>query len=167
MSKISDQNKNALSAEQLRSHLEYCSETGVFIWKPRRWRSAKGVAGSRHPHGYVVITIDNIQYPAHRLAWLHHYGEWPMGELDHKDTNRANNSIGNLREAQPVQNRANTAPRAKSGFKGVRRKWNRWEASIVHRGVYTYLGTFDTPYEAAAAYHAKAVEFYGNFARAA
>lgn len=167
MSKISERNKELLSAEDIRSHIEYDKDTGVFVWKPRRWRSAKGVAGSLHPHGYIVITIDNVQYPAHRLAWLHYYGEWPKEELDHKDTNRSNNRIENLREATPLQNRANTAPIGESGIKGVRKRRNKWEASIIHEGVYTYLGTFDIAEEAAMSYNSKASELHGEFARVA
>lgn len=157
----------ALTAEELRSHLTYDPLTGVFIWLPRRWRSAKGKAGCLSSKGYVVITINDRQYQAQHLAWLYFYGEWPKQELDHEDTDKSNNRIRNLREATPLQNRANTAPRSACGFKGVRKKWSRWESSIVHQGKYTYLGTFDTPEAAAAVYHAKAIELYGEFARAA
>ncbi len=157
----------ALTAERLKEHLSYDPLTGVFLWKPRRWRSAKGEAGCLNAKGYLVITIDNRQYSAHHLAWLYVFGEWPREELDHHDTNRSNNRISNLREAEPIENRANTRPRGASGFKGVRKKSSRWEASIVHRGLYIYLGTFDTPELAAASYHSKAIELYGEFARAA
>lgn len=157
----------ALTAEDLRKHLVYDPLTGIFIWLPRRWRRATGEAGCINSKGYRVIVINDRQYSAHQLAWLYVYGGWPKEELDHWDTDRSNNRIANLREAQPVENRANTQPRSASGFKGVRKKWSRWEASIVHQGKYRYLGTFDAPEEAAAAYHAKAVELYGDFARAA
>lgn len=155
-----------LTAEALRGHLTYDPTTGVFLWKKRRWRRATGVAGCLNSKGYRVIVIDDRQYNASHLAWLYVHGEWPELELDHRDTNRANDRIENLREAQPEQNRANTRPRSASGFKGVRRRWSRWESSLVYKGEYFYLGTFDTPEGAADAYHAKAVSLYGEFARA-
>jgi HNH endonuclease len=127
----------------------------------RHWRSRL------HQCQYRVITIDDRQYNASHLAWLYVHGEWPALELDHEDTDRSNDRIGNLREAQPVENRANTKPRSASGFKGVRLRRGRAEAGILSRGKGTYLGSFDTPEEAAAAYHARAVELYGEFARAA
>lgn len=169
MGTISERNKSLMTCEELRGHLDYDKDAGTFFWKPRRWRSAKGVAGTKHPHGYIVITIDNVQYPAHRLAWLHYYGEWPKEEVDHKDTDKSNNRIENLRDATPRQNRANTAPIGASGIKGVRQKHagGKWEASIIHAGQYFYLGSFDTSEQAAAAYNAKAAEFHGEFTRAA
>lgn len=165
--KLSANKRAVLSADALREHVSYDARTGIFVWKRRRWRSAKGAAGCTSAKGYIVITINDIQYSAHHLAWLYHYGEWPAQELDHKDLNKSNNQISNLREALPIQNRANTKPRAASGFKGVRKKWNRWEASIVHEGNYMYLGTFDTAELAAASYESKARELHGEFARAA
>lgn len=157
----------ALNADQLREHLTYDGDTGIFIWKLRRWRSAKGEAGCLSKKGYLVITINDIQYQAQHLAWLYHYGEWPTKEIDHKDLVKSNNKIRNLREAEPIQNRANTAPTGASGIKGVRLRRGKWEASIIHMDVYFYLGTFSSSEEAADAYNKKAREFHGEFARAA
>jgi hypothetical protein len=167
MSKISKKNQDRLTAKELHNHLAYDSKTGIFTWRKRKWRSAKGKAGSLHPHGYIVITIDEVQYPAHRLAWLYHFGNWPIGELDHRDTKRSNNAIKNLREATPLQNRANARSKLKNGIKGVRKKWKNWEASIVCQGRYFYLGTHKTKLAASRAYLKKAKELHGEFARAA
>lgn len=163
--RVCAEKRAALTAERLRELLIYDPDTGMFQWKPRPYRRALAQAGSINRKGYRVITIGDRQYNASHLAWLYVYGEWPDDELDHKDTNRANDRIDNLREAEPVENRANVHPASNSGFKGVRVKRKRAEASIVTRGKGIYLGTFDTPEEAAAAYHAKAVELYGEFAR--
>lgn len=55
-------------------------------------------AGALAEDGYRYITIDGQQYPEHEVAWLYVHGQWPDGELEHIDGNRANNRIENLKE---------------------------------------------------------------------
>ncbi len=166
-------------AERLREVLDYDPETGVFAWKQREgarkgWNTR--FAGTRAgclSQGYVAVKIDGVLYLAHRLAWLYVHGEWPL-QIDHIDTNRANNRFANLRLADTSQNGANRGPprNNSSGFKGVtycaggkRRK--RWQAAIKRGQRMFNLGRFATPEEAHAAYAKAAAEHFGEFARSA
>jgi hypothetical protein len=151
--------------------LDYDPLTGVFVWRESKGRAKKGsVAGSLRPDGYLKVVIDGQQYLLHRLAWFYVYGVWPSETVDHKDTNRQNNAIENLREATYQQNNCNKLNEmGASGFKGV--SWHscsrKWMARIKSFRKTVYLGIFDTPEQAHEAYCAAAREVHGEFARAA
>ena len=113
------------------------------------------------------MTVDRIVYRAHRLIWLMYHGQWPPQEIDHINGDRADNRIVNLRLATASQNRANSKvyKTNRCGFKGVARTpYGRWVARI-HFEKTKYLGTFDTPEEAHAAYVRAAQAAHGIFAR--
>jgi hypothetical protein len=165
----------APTAEHIRSLLDYDPETGDFTWKyrsgddsritnwNRRWAGKRSYNMDRK--GYLKIVLKPRQYKAHRLAWLYVYGEWPKGEIDHIDGNRANNAIANLRVATARQNQSNkTMKTAQSGFRGVTKHFNKWRAMIRVDGKTTHLGLFDTPEAASAAYKAAAAANFGEFA---
>jgi hypothetical protein len=169
--------KGELTAERLRELLDYDAETGVFTWRRRADRSsswnsryAGKAAGSRkNPGGYILIRVGGYAYLAHRLAWLHTTGAWPVGQLDHADGNPSNSALANLREATTVENQRNARRRVDntSGFKGVTRDGSGWRARIKVFGYNVCLGTYRTPEEAHAAYVAAAEKYHGEFARAA
>jgi hypothetical protein len=166
------------SVEQIRELLDYDPLTGKMVWRvdvgvPAQGRGGfrcKGKEAGSRSHGYWRIKIEGILYDRALLAWVHYYGETPVGVVDHDDLNRGNDAINNLREATRSQNYANQCRRHtnKSGFKGVHlnRKTNRWQAEIVVRGKKFYLGRFDDPEQAASAYAIAAVEKQQEFARA-
>jgi hypothetical protein len=83
---------NVLTAARLREVLSYDPETGIWTWlKPKAQQVKPGsVAGTMHRTGYRLITIDYKQYRSSRLAHFYMLGEWPCGEMDHKDHNRSN-----------------------------------------------------------------------------
>ena len=89
--------------------------------------------------------------------------------VDHIDGNGLNNRRSNLRLATPSQNSSNLhGPNSKNstGFKGVSRSSrnkDRYIAQIKSKGKHQYIGTYDTPEEAAAAYNAKAQLIFGEF----
>lgn len=158
-----------LTADIVRTRLSYCRLTGEFRWRVRGHSIRPGkLAGTRTQHGYIQIKICNEIHLAHRLAWLHVTGEWPNSKIDHRDRDGTNNRFTNLREANTQQNKANSCCSAAStiGFKGVERSLDRYMARIKKDGVRYYLGTFDTPEEANAAYFRAAQELFGEFARA-
>ena len=168
----------ALTVEHVRALVEYDSATGVFTWKRRPdhvsankifnavWSGKR--ADRLAPDGYRFLRVSGAMRRAHRIAWMHFYGEQPPPEIDHKDRNPANNSIENLRAADDHQNMANRSLNKTntSGFKGVSwHKKNRvWVASIFVRGKRHYLGSYSDAREAAAAYISAAREFFGEFA---
>lgn len=161
--------KSTLTAERVREVLGYNPETGVFRWKVGRSRGVRigDVAGSVIPSGsskgYRDISIDGIDRRAHLLAWFYVYGEWPTLSLDHRNGNRDDNQISNLREAtqgQNSQNRHGPQRNNTSGFLGVSRNRRRWQAKVTVDGRQHHLGTFDTPEEASEAYLAAKRELH-------
>lgn len=158
----------ALTVERLRELLEYDPETGDFRWKFDRGSKAPAgaIAGGLNK-GYWLISIDGRRRRAHRLAWLYVHGVWPSGEIDHRNENKVDNRIANLREATRRQNTENISlPRRdnKSSTRGVSTKPRKgrpcWSARIVVDGKQRYLGQFDSPEEAAAAYLAAKAELH-------
>src|SRR5690348_8622850 len=113
--------KPELTQERLRECLSYEPRMGDFTWHKSRCRVKVGdMAGTPHPDGYVQINIGGRLYLAHRLVWLHVYGEWPIAYLDHINGVRDDNRLINLRPATHSQNKANSRCRrdSRSGLKG-------------------------------------------------
>lgn len=162
----------ALTQARLKELLHYDPETGVWLWmNPTCSRMKPGDVAGTFKDGYLKITVDGHQCRAHRLAFLYMTGRWPVAEVDHRNCDRADNRWANLREATHAQNCRNTGPRATntSGFMGVRwhARGRRWQARIHVDGREIYLGLFDTPEAAHAAYCAAAHQLHGQFARTA
>lgn len=163
-----------ITAEWLRSVLDYDPESGIFRWKhcpaaSRAWNGkfAGRVAGSPDRKGYTLIMVRNKRMFAHRLAWLWVYGEMPPDQIDHRDRVKSNNAISNLRLATGLENARNKGkPLKKSTFpKGVEFFPNtgRWRARLWVGGKGRHLGYFDSADEAEEAYLAAAKEQHGEF----
>ncbi len=132
-----------LTQEKLKSILLYCQHNGKFTWLVNAARNVKaGREAGRLSFGYIRITINGMQFNAHRLAWLYVYGEWPSGCLDHINGDRSDNRIDNLRPANSVENGQNRRRNSnnKSGFTGVTRSGDMWRAAITVNGKYNHLG---------------------------
>jgi hypothetical protein len=161
-----------LTADYVRSILDYDPETGEFRWKiDRAKRKIKSgdVAGRINEDGYRRIGIIGKLYPAHRLAWLLVYGEFPVSHLDHVNGARDDNRLCNLRLASQSQNIANAriGSRNTTGFKGVSKTQSgKYLATIKVDGKSLCLGTHDTPEQAHSAYMDAALEAFKEFARA-
>ena len=165
---------NLPSSSRVRELLHYDPESGAFIWKAKSSPIANntrvgGPAGHVGPTGYLEIGLDNVLHKAHRLAWLYMTGEWPIDEIDHINTDRADNRWCNLREANRAQNQRNASRRIdnKTGFKGVgkRNNANTYIARIRINGEQVYLGSRSTAEAAHALYAAAAGQHFGEFAR--
>jgi hypothetical protein len=154
-----------LDIDELRKRLSYDAEAGVLTWRPREtltrqnrsWntRFAGKSAGSFN-RGYRRIYINGQDLMAHRVAWAIVNGYWPSDDLDHIDGDPSNNRLSNLREATHAENQQNRTRHADntSGFMGV--SWHdrdrKWHAQIRVAGKKRYLGSFDCPEQAHAAY---------------
>lgn len=151
---------SVLSAERLRELFHYNPEVGVFIWRVDggRWGRIKAgtIAGCTDGSGYRVIGVDGRLYRAHRLAWLYVHGQWPVYDIDHRNGDKSDNRLDNLRDATKFLNMQNLR-RAKvsnksSGLLGVSKNGKNWMAHIVAHGKAKYLGTHPTPKLAQEAY---------------
>lgn len=160
-----------LPIEWLRERYRYNARTGVITL--RSGPSKLKPLGSINKDGYRVIKVPfsgrRIQIAAHRLAWALHHGWHPVNDVDHKDLRRDNNRMKNLRHATRSQNLANR-PNTGAFPKGVtksRSKSKPFQAQITVNKCYRYLGCFDTPEAAHAAYLAHAEPAFGEFMRVA
>jgi hypothetical protein len=98
-----------------------------------------------------------------RMHWALTNDKW----IDHKDRDKLNNRMNNLRPATHQQNHYNQPLQKKSrtGYKGVQLKPSgKYRARIMHNDRDIHLGYYDTPAEAAYAYNKKALELFGEFA---
>jgi len=151
-----------LTQERLKQLLIYNPDTGVFIWKKRqgidretrRWNSRyygkvagykrvdKGVSSTR----YIVVSIADRPFLAHRLAFLYMTGNFPEDKIDHINGNSLDNRWVNLRAVTVLENNRNKRlPRNNtSGVVGVYwHKWHRkWNAMISVGGRLISLGYF-------------------------
>lgn len=150
--------KADLSAQRLRELLDYDQATGVFRWKVHRAANARvgDIAGCDCGKGYLKIGIDWGLYRAHRLAWLYVYGTWPDGQIDHRDGNKKNNRLSNLRLADDdinAQNRRKARRDNKLGVLGVTRYINgRYTVKLGLNGKQKHIGYYATIEEAQEAY---------------
>lgn len=166
----------------LRELYDYDPLTGIFRWKidPRGGKRRAGeTAGTLRKNGYIFIGVDGLgQFAAHRLAWIYAYGPTIGGaEIDHIDGNPGNNALSNLRLATSTEQKHNKKVQSnnRSGLKGAYyhacRRGMKWRSQIKidENGIkrLIFLGYFHTAEEAHAAYARAALQYFGEFARAA
>lgn len=142
----------------LKELLSYDPTTGSLVWRERglkhcksdhevrRWNSryCGKEAFAIHPSGYRRGYVLSMAVQAHRAAWAIYYGEWPEGDVDHINGNRADNRICNLRDVSRSHNARNGKHRAnnKSGRIGVCKFGDKWRAyingdcGIIHLGIH-------------------------------
>jgi len=140
-----------VTQSELKEYFEYNEFSGDFIRKKLSKGSGSKIGdaiGTVNVLGYKVIRINKKLYYSHRLVWLYMYGLFPEAQIDHKNHNRADNRLDNLREVTQKENRINGTMRSdnKSGFTGVH--WNKlnnkWIPRISIRGNNKHLGCFES-----------------------
>lgn len=142
--------------------VSYDPKDGVLRWIVERHGyggafPAGSEAGRLNVSGYVRISLNGIQYRAHRVAWWLMTGDDipPGKEIDHINRDRADNRWMNLRLVERSRNNHNSFPHRNntSGVKGVRwvERDGKWDARIKVGGHLRLLGKFDRFEDAAAA----------------
>lgn len=146
-----------LTQAKLKELLRYDPETGVFTWRVDRSRTAKegGIAG--YPQkAYWAVCVEQNRYRAHRLAWFYVTGGWPEGDIDHRNGDRRDNRIDNLRPVTRTVNMQNLRSAHADSCSGVLgaspTASGRWKAEINVNGTKKHLGVFDTAEGAGRAY---------------
>lgn len=182
-----------INIDLLRTLLRYDPETGLLFWLPRevslfeatknktaealcRWWNKrfanKEAFTASGPHGCRHGKIFGTLYYAHRIAWALHYGIWPE-EVDHRNGERGDNRIRNLRDVSHQVNMQNKRL-YKSNATGVHgvtfhKGMGMFQAKITVNGAVNHIGTFKTK-KAAIAARKNAERDYGfhfNHGRAA
>lgn len=145
-----------LSCEQLKSLLDYDPHTGVFT---RCIDVAKYKAGENAgtKSKYIQIGVNGTVYTAQRLAWLFMTGEWPEGQVDHRNQDKHDNRWENLRLATNAQNHQNRdTPNKQNSSRllgaSLHKRTGKYTSQIMVDGKKIHLGYFATAEEAAAAY---------------
>lgn len=161
-----------ITQERIRELFEYREdENGGWLYR-RKSRGGKlagtKVGAKHHRNGYYTVKITKDQYYLHRLIWIYHNGSIPEGyQIDHKDRDKSNNRIENLRPATNSQNQMNgfLSTKNTSGVKGVH--WHsqrrKWYAYIMIDGKRLYLGYFDTFEDAVAARLTAEKLYFGDY----
>ncbi len=147
-----------MTAEELKARLNYNPETGVFRWVdgPRAGMPAGSIVGvgDRAGNRYIQIFLEGRKFYAHRLAWLYVTGEMPTLKVGHTNGDGLDNRWVNLVHVSAFesQHRCARGPLGKNIYPGVVASGSRFGAKIKVRGKRKWLGTYETPELAYAAY---------------
>jgi hypothetical protein len=135
-----------MNQELAHSLFEY--RGGALYWKIK---SSRGVyAGDKvgyvHPTGYRRFMYKRKGYAVHRIIWLMQYGDLPS-QIDHKDSNKLNNNVENLRAVNNAQNQQNVKLRKDNTTSAKNVFWNKivkkWAVIVVANKKRHDLGYFD------------------------
>lgn len=103
----------------------------------------------------LKAVVDGRRYMVHRLAWLYHYGGWPVHVIDHINGDASDNRIANLRDVpQRINNQNRTKPsrRSKTGLLGVSKTRNGYRVCMSFMSKPVFAHNFETAEEASAFY---------------
>lgn len=118
----------------------------------------------------AVYFYHSVRKPKRRNILLHRFIlNAPNGiEVDHINLNTLDNRKSNLRLCTHIQNTYNRPSwrKNKTGFKGVYKRGNKYQAQIQFERKKRCLGYFHTPEKAYVAYCKAAKKYHGEFARA-
>lgn len=155
---MSFKTKPLQTAEELHALFRY--EDGQIYWKKidNSRKSADRPAGSINKSlGYRQVHMMGSLFYAHRIIFKMHNPDVDISNLviDHKDGDRLNNRIENLRAVTHSDNSLNRLMNVNPYGQGVEKVSNRFAAIVARHGKKKRLGIFDTPEEAHAAYVAE------------
>lgn len=154
-----------ITQELVKELYEY--KEGHLYHKKRRFRVT---VGSKVGHigvggyGYTFVHCNHIM--VHRLIFLWHHGHLPKF-IDHKNGDRSDNRIENLRPATIFENARNRglAKNNTTGVTGVKIDHSKYRAAINVNKKRISLGTYKTLEQATEARKAAELKYFGEFAR--
>lgn len=105
----------------LRALFSYNELTGELTHLVNRGRARAGTPATTNcGDGYLSVKAPGFDpLLAHRVAWALNHGEWPTLLVDHRDRNRKNNAISNLRHATYRENSQNRIVPARNNLSGL------------------------------------------------
>ena len=161
--------KRTITPEVIRQLFIYIPESGNLFWRERptshfattrahsTWnkRFANKEAGGLSGFGYLYVTVFGQPLLKHRVIWAYVYDQWPLGQIDHINGNRVDNSLSNLRDVSHAENGFNVKMPSHntSGVVGVsfHGKSQKWRSYIKNNQKCHHLGVFENKDDAIAA----------------
>lgn len=124
------------SIKELLYFFSYDEKSGVLSWRNPRANKLKpgDRAGTVGHKNYRVVQLMGKHYREHHICWAISKGAWPINQIDHKNCDRGDNRISNLRECTGSENAKNRTlnKNSSSGYKGVsfHKASGKWAARI-------------------------------------
>jgi len=141
--------------EEVKKFFVYSNGDLIRIAYPTRWgvkTSGEGIGkpvGHVSTKGYLKVKFREKALPVHRIIWFLVHGEMPVDmQIDHKDENKLNNHIDNLRLATNGQNAAARSDIGATNKTGVRNVYtvsgmkNTWQVNVSVNGKTNYFGSY-------------------------
>lgn len=160
-------------AQYFRMVLSYDEKSGELRWEKhpsiRHQRFNGKIAGSVNKQGYVVVSLYNYPFRAHRVIWaMINNGISDNEYIDHINGVKSDNRISNLRLATEAENHQNQklCKRNTSGVKGVIWEASRgmWRCQIMKNRKSYLIGRFKDIESAKKAMEKARASLHGNFA---
>ncbi len=155
---------------EVRRLMNYRPAEGGFVQIALAPRQPKYMLGRQVGHesgrGYLMAHVLGHSIAVHRLVWLWHHAALPSAMIDHINRDRKDNRIENLRLVTAAQNVWNRVRKEGGHGQGVSPNGHgHYVARMQPPGKREkiYLGTYDTPQEAAAAYVGASVALHGDY----
>jgi len=128
-----------IDAFEIDLYLNYDPIAGVLTWKSSGAQAFTSIDSGGYPHG----SLCGFYVRAHQVAWAFVKGYWPL-EIDHRNGDRADYRIDNLRDVPHSVNSRNMRRRSRIRElpNGVRFHKGKFHAHIRVGGRQKHLGVF-------------------------